>query len=434
MNKIKQHLLNLVAKISSIMKTDVLYLVKGGFWLSLGQGASSLAGLISAYFFANFLSREVYGIYTYCISIIGILCITALQGLSITLIQTTANGKDGFFLPAAKERAKWALIGGFISLGIAVYYFTKHDQALGAAFLIISLFIPIFDPLNSYGAFLTGKKDYKTVAFFNAATRFGPMLFIVPSLFLFPNNLVAILLVYLLAHTSFRALLFWITWKKYHPITLNDQKAMSFGKHLSFVGALGTLAGEIDKVLTFQFLGPAQLSIYSFAILPISQLKKPTSIISTLTLPKMSQRNFEELKKSVPKKMLVYFLFLLPMAVLYVLIAPWAYKIFFPQYMESVIYSQVFVISLLLRPVLLIDQALVSQLAKKAVYITKLAFPALKITLLILLLPRFHLWGVIAASILADFGLLIISYIVLKKSKITEEENSTPIEDPNNLI
>lgn len=422
MNKIKQITDNLISKMSHVMKTDALYLLKGGFWLSLGQIVSSLAGLISAYFFANFLSKEIYGTYTYCISIIGILSITALQGLSVTLIQTTASGKDGFFLPATKERAKWALIGGFISLGMAVYYFTKHDQILGLACLLISFFIPIFDPLNSYGAFVNGKKDYKTVAIFNATTRFGPMIFIVAALFIFPNNLVAILLAYLLSHTGFRALLFFITWKKYHPAEVKDPVAMNFGRHLSFIGALGMIAAEIDKVLVFQFLGPAQLSIYSFASLPISQLKKPTSIIGTLTLPKMSQRNSEELKKSIPRKMLIYFLFLLPLAIIYVLIAPWTYKIFFPQYMEAVVYSQVFAISILLVPVTLINQALVSQLDKKGLYITKLAFPAIKIILLLLLLPRFHLWGVITASILADLGLFIISYVVFKNLKTTYEE------------
>lgn len=391
----------------------MVYIAHGGFWLGIGQFLSSIAGLITAYFFANYFPRETYGIYTYCISWIGLFSLFALQGMNGALIQAVARGKDGLLVPAFWERVKWASLGGVTSLGFAVYYFINGNAMLGWAFVIIALFIPIFDPLNTYTAVVNGHKDYKTLGFYNSVTRLGPMVPIVLILF-FTDHLLLILSVYLLAHTGFRTLLFYLTYRKHRAKAENDPEVIGFGKHLSILNAITLGAGEIDKILVFQFLGPVQLAIYSFAITPISQLKRPTSILGTLTLPKMSGRSLEELQKHMGWKIFVYGLITISMIAGYIIFAPFAFKWLFPQYLDSVPYSQVLALSLLSLPTTLITQAMISQSAKKSLYKTKLALPVIKIFLLLLLLPRLKIWGVILATVIAEIGWSVISFLVFK--------------------
>lgn len=400
-------------------KTDMVYIAHGGFWLGLGQILSSLAGLITAYFFANHFPKETFGTYTYCISWIGLFSLFALKGVNGALIQAIAKGKEGLFIPAFKERIKWSTLGGIVSLGFAIFNFYQGEQTLGWAFLIIALFVPIFDPLDTYSAVINGKKDYKTLGLYNSITRLGPMIPIVLILF-FSKHLLPVLATYLLAHTFFRIWLFWRTYKKYKSAPEKDQETLNFGKHLSVLNALALFAGELDKILIFQFLGPAQLAIYSFATTPISQLKRPTSILSILTLPKMAGRKLEDLQKHMPWKLFVYFVITAAIIIAYMLFAPVAFKILFPEYLDSVRYSQVFALSLLALPTTLITQAMISQSAQKSLYITKLALPIIKIILLLLLLPKFKIWGVITATLIAEISWSIISFVVFKNTKKSE--------------
>jgi O-antigen/teichoic acid export membrane protein len=423
LNSIKQRSVQLLRWTEKWTKTDMVYIAHGGFWLGLGQFLSSLAGLITAYFFANYFPKETYGIYAYCVSWIGLFSLFALQGMNGALIQAIAKGKTGLLIPVFKERIKWALLGALVAFGFAVYYFLKSEPMLGTAFAMIGLFIPIFDPLNTYAAAVNGQKDYRTLGIYNSITRIGPMIPIV-LIILFTDHLILILFTYLSAHTFFRAWLFWRTYRRLNAPKESSPETLRFGKHLSILNAISLAASEIDKVLVFQFLGPVQLAIYSFAVTPIAQLKRPTSILSTLTLPKMSGRKLEELQKHIGWKILVYSLTTISMIAIYIALAPLAFKLLFPQYLESVRYSQFLALSLLALPTTLITSAMISQSAQKSLYKTKLTLPILKISLLLILLPRFQIWGVIAATVLAEIGWSIISFFVFKNTK-PQTQNET---------
>jgi O-antigen/teichoic acid export membrane protein len=425
MNKIKETANKIIFKIGKLLKTDAKYLINGFFWLSLGQILSSIAGLVSAYFFANYFSKENYGILTYCISLLGILNITALYGANASIIRHVARGEDGVFFPIFKERIKWATLGALSSLIFGLWQWHNGNDTLAAALIVIAIFVPIIEPLTCYASLVNGRKNYRLLAVYNTITRFGPMIFIVMALF-FSSKLLIVLLAYLLSHTLFRLMLFIYTLKKYPVKEKNNPDAIKLTRHLSLLGAFGQVSGEIDKLILFHFLGPLQLAVYSFATIPIAQMKKPNSIIGSLMLPKLSQNNLEELKKTLPRKMLIYFLFLLISVCLYILIAPFAYKLLFPQYLGSVFYSQVLAVSILLLPTSFIYQALVSQAAQKELYVSNISSTILKTILLLILIPLFKIWGVIIAVLSSELLLLLLSLIVFKRAK------NNPITHPLN--
>ncbi len=65
MQTLRAKICNFLRWSEKYIKTDMIYLVKGGFWLTLGQIISSVSSLLLVIAFANLLPKETYGIYKY---------------------------------------------------------------------------------------------------------------------------------------------------------------------------------------------------------------------------------------------------------------------------------------------------------------------------------------------------------------------------------
>jgi O-antigen/teichoic acid export membrane protein len=154
------------------------------------------------------------------------------------------------------------------------------------------------------------------------------------------------------------------------------------------------------------------VAVYTFSLRPIKELKKPLGSLNKLTLPKLSQRDPEELKRSIPAKMLKMLAVLIPVTGLYILIAPYFYQLLFPQYIEATAYSQVFALSLLFFPKMLMGQSLTAHARKKQLYILNISTPALKIILLVSLLPFFGIWGAMIAMLATElFNTILLLFL-----------------------
>jgi O-antigen/teichoic acid export membrane protein len=92
--------------------------------------------------------------------------------------------------------------------------------------------------------------------------------------------------------------------------------------------------------------------------------------------------------------------------------APFIYKIFFPQYLNSIPYSQIFAISIVFVSSVLPLSALQAKLAKKELYKFNIIRSILQIILIYFLVKYYDLWGAIIARILMDFiNLLVLSFL-----------------------
>jgi O-antigen/teichoic acid export membrane protein len=139
--------------------------------------------------------------------------------------------------------------------------------------------------------------------------------------------------------------------------------------------------------------------------------------LTKLAFPKISEKKDDKnFKKSLPKKLLKFFLVLIPIVAIYILIAPKFYQLLFPQYTDAIIYSQVFALSLLLFPKRLLGQFLTAQNEKKKLYILSTSANLTKIILLFILLPIYGIWGGIISLIAMEvISLGIVSYFFMIK-------------------
>jgi len=395
-------------------RTDMLYLAKGGLWLSLGDVISAVLGLLTAIAFANLLPQEIYGTYRYILSIAGVLSIASLNRMGTAVTRAVARGFEGSFVPAVKAQQLWSLLGSIGGLAVAGYYFTQDNNTLTVSFLIVALFIPLYRPFVTYSSYFSGKK------LFNISTRYTIISHAISAIVLIvvlylTNNILLILLGYF-APLSISSYTFYrITKSKIQPDSKVSEEALSFGKHLSFLGAITAAIEQLDKILLWHFLGAASLAIYAFALAPVHQMLGFIKLILPLSLPKLAEKTKGDLKKTLPYKLFIMAGTIGIFVLIYIIAAPLLFKILFPQYIESVFYSQIFALGLLTVPRNLISEALNAHGETKKIYILSLTSATFRLPLIIILVGLFGIWGAIYAYIISSFFSLILSAFLFFK-------------------
>lgn len=407
-------------------QTDMLYLAGGGFWLSLGQIVSSVAALLSSIAFANLLPKETFGVYRYVLSVVSILTIPALPGITTAITQAVAKGLDGTIIPALKAKIRWGLLSALASIVVAGYYYINGNNNLMLAFLISAAFLPFMDSFGLYTALLNGQKKFRVMTMYGAITQLAATGSLVTALFL-TKNLALILLTYFASWTLMRYIFAKITIRKFLGNKEVDTGAIAYGKHLSLIKIANIVASYIDRLFVFHFLGAIPLAIYSLAIALPEQIKGLLSIFDNLAFPKFVDRTIEELKKSFKQRFLRLFLLGIFVIVAYIIISPFLYKLFFPKYHEAIFYSQLFVISMLNLSLFHATTALKAQKRIKELYISNLVSPLFQIAIMLLFIVWQGLLGLIIARIISRFfGSLLDTYLFFKIPNDTKPESSPP--------
>jgi len=395
-------------------KTDMIYFAKGGFWLSIGSFVSNVSVFVIAIAFANLLPKEIYGTYKYVISIATMLSFFTLQGMSDSVTQSVARGYEKMFIEVTKTKMKWGLLGGFAGIGVAAYYYLNGNILLATSFAIIALFIPIWNTFNIYNPLLTGRKRFDISFKYHFVSQVFILISIVGALFL-TDNLFILLITYFSSWSLVRIFFYFRTLRIYPLNNKVDSDVVSFGKHLSFAQIISAFAEQLDKILLWHFIGPVGLATYFFALAPVKVLGEPLKNIASLALPKLSTKHVDQIKETLLQKMSILFLLSIPVIAIYIFSAPYIYSLLFPQYLDSIIYSQLFALSLLLAPKMFIRQTLVAQKKKKELYQLQTIVPVVKIGLLLMLLPTYGILGAVVTLILVDFINLLTNLYLFRK-------------------
>jgi O-antigen/teichoic acid export membrane protein len=394
-------------------KTDMIYLAKGGFWLSVQQIVGMGVGLVLSLGMANLVPKESFGVYKYALSIDGILVALTLTGLGTALIPSVVRGFDGALWQAFVVYIKKSFLVFIVGLLGFIYYFINNNTTLSVAFLLIGSLSPIMRGGSLYGAFLQAKKDFQRKSFYGiiATTVVGATM--LGTVFLTSNPAIMVA-VYFASNTLINLSLFMRTNHIYNPDTRKkDPGLVKYGLHLSLMEIIGYVASNIDKVIIFHYLGATQLAIYSFSMAPVEQLQSGKKMLSTLASPKVSARPFEELKKSTPSRAILLAVLGLGLAGVYSVFAPIFYKLLYPQYLESVIYSQIYSLTLVAVSGTLFQEALLAHKKTKELYYHRTIIYIIQIVLFLSVLPRFGLMGLIISHVFVrNFNILLAYYFV----------------------
>jgi O-antigen/teichoic acid export membrane protein len=334
--------------------------------------------------------------------------------MSIAISNATSRGFDNTVHKALSTKMAWGILGSLASIILSTYYFINGNNVLSISFLISALFIPLMESYGIYSSFLQGKKKFGPLTKYYVISQIISVLSIIFTITQ-TKSIFLIILAYFIPWTLTRFIFYKISTQKYSQNKKVDDRAISYGKHLSLMNILSTIANQLDKLLIFHFIGAVGLAVYVIAIAPVEQIKAVFKNGSALLLPKYANQSKEEIKREINRKMLTALFVIAIGAFFYILIAPYLFNIFFSKYPSSIFLSQLFAVSLLFYISFFPNNALQAIEAKRELYKIKVAVSVLQIIFLLIGMYTMGLIGIILARIATRGSELLIAKYMLNK-------------------
>ncbi|MBP6885667.1 MAG: oligosaccharide flippase family protein [Candidatus Pacebacteria bacterium] len=403
--RVKGYLRALVVRTQSLTGTDNLYLVRGGFWTGFGQTLGSILSLAQILVFAHYLSPQDYGTYKYLLSIAGMLGFLTLTGMNTAVTQMTASGVQGALPFSVHLQLKWNTAYFIASIIGSLYYLVQGNTVLSFGLFILGISFPISSALNTYGAYLSGKRDFRTASLYNALGTLTYSILLITATIL-TKNILIIVIAYALG-TLLPGLYFYrrIISASHHPSLSSQMKSQlaTYGGHLSFMNVLATVDQYIDKVLLFQNTGSVQLAVYSLAQAAPERIKSYAKSIAALLLPKMSSRELSTIRPVFYTRILQGASLGFLVSISYWIVAPHLFSFIFPQYLESIAYSRVFMFTTVFTlPNSYIASIFRGKRMLKPLYISSTVGHSLKIILYLFLGSAWGIWGLVWAALITQ--------------------------------
>lgn len=386
-------------------KTDMVYLATTGFWSNAGTIFVSVASFLLYIAFSHFLTKETYGTYQYLLSLGAVVGAFTLTGMKSAVTRSVALGFEGSVHSALIAQLRWGilpLIGAWVG---GAYFLYTGDQTIGWGLILIGVFVPLNNAFSTYGSYLQAKRDFKRGFFYSLWWNIPYYLsvgvaavFFDAALILLGANLIAQAIGLFIAYRH--------TLITYKPNTAVDPKALRYGGHLSIMGLLGSLASQIDNILTFHLLGPAALAIYSFSTAIPDRIGALFKFIPAAAFPKFVGKKPHEIRQGLGYRLLVGTFLSALLAGAYMLITFPLFSIFFPAYIEAVPYSQWYALTLAATMGGVLTNALIAHAHVKTLYLFNTVNPIMQILFQVAGILLFGLAGLIAGRVLTTFFVL----------------------------
>ncbi len=406
MNDLKTSAVRLLRWTERYTKTDMVYLVKGGLNLTIAQGFNSLVIFCMALAYARFVDKESYGTYQFILSLMGIAGAVSLTGLGSAVTRAIAQQKKYSSVFLFWKAILWNSGTAVVALAMAAYYVFQENTVIGSSLLLVSIVGPFFNTFQTYEAPFVGRKLFGTVATLQILRGSIVALALLAAVLLSGNPLV-MFATYLLGHTVVTGAFYLYGHRTFATKNNVDDETseaatneiITTSKNFSVMNVIGKISGELDRILLFHFLGPVQVATYTFALAAPRQIQHINKTLKSLLLSKLSTRDPETLKRTLPRKALLMYIYIIPIIILYIPLAPFLYGFLFPAYVDAAVYSQVYIFVLLFAPLLVLNEALIAHNKQKDLYVISTAVPITRLVLLLALTPFFGIWGVVTASL-----------------------------------
>lgn len=419
-DSIKQKIYNFLRRSEKYTKTDMVYLAKGGFWVAFGQSINSILSLVLIISFANLLPKETYGLYRYILSLAGILNIFTLTGMNSAVARAVAAGNEGALKASVKYQFKWniLMLAAFWVLG--GYYLANENTLFAASFFILGIFVPSTLALNTYGAYLEGKKEFKTASISSVISTLVYVVGILVAILL-GGEVIWLIAAYAGATFASTTFFYIFVLRKFNPpAAATARETLTYGRKLSFIRLIGPITAQLDKIILAHFWGPAQLAIYSLAMAvparAISFIKNWVGI----GFPKFATKTPEEINTVFYRRISQGMFIGGAIAVLYILTAPYLFKYLLPQYMTGVVYSQILAISFIFAmPNRYLSLIFESQKFSRLIFIRSAIQSVIAISLYMVLGILGGILGLVTAHVLNTLTSSIIGIAIWRKNTKT---------------
>jgi O-antigen/teichoic acid export membrane protein len=415
--KFKEFLLKKSEQSTKLLGFDLPYFFKGASWLLISHSSFFVKGFLLSVLFANLLSKEVYGQYTFTLSMLAFAGAFALPGLKSALTQAISRNKDGEYSRSLHRVFRWSLLGSSFLLLVAIYGYIVGREYGMYIFIFLALIFPFYSSSQYFKPFFTGKEKYRQLSLLSSASNLITALFIALSL-IFDLNLFWVIFSSIFTQTLVEGYISFFIAPKYLKNSKIDSKTYEYGKNLSYVQGFAMAFNQSITILITLFLGFEALAIFTILSVIPNQFKSLFGALSPMFIPKLSRQEIEarDLFKQVLKVFALSFVFFL----IYVISSPILFYLFYEPYKEYLFLSILFATSILfILPYMLLEEYFKAKLRNEIKYLYTIP-PLLNIIILLLLLPL-GLLGVVLSRILYRFSLILMALYFLFREKQSKE-------------
>ena len=393
-------------------KTDMIYLFNSMGWVFLGQIMTTVTALVVLVVLANVLSKEVLGEYRLIVSACLMLLAFALPGMNVALPQSIAKKHSGDLDLATRNRIFWGALGSIPATGIGVYYLYIQNFTLGVSFVLVALLIPFFNSFFSFYPYFQGKKEFKKSALLHATGRILFAIGILVIAFITPTT-IALTAGFLILTIGTQFLAYRYAKKDESRHKKNhDPELIPYAKYLTVVGTPSLLAGNFDKFIIGFFLGPVQLALYFVATTFAMESSRIGRILAQAILPKLSEKTEVDIASFLKKILLLEGLLIIGW-IIYALLAPFLFAIFFPAYTEVVGLSILAMLAMLFAPIYVIRSLLIAQKRKTDLRVMLVYSPVIQMLTVVGGIILYGLIGAVTGMLLGLAIELLIGILLL---------------------
>jgi len=407
---------------------DMKYITNNGFWLVLSQIVTGLQTLLITILLANKLSQDTLGEYRLAISALSILLLFSMPGMQTAIMESTPKGFTNNLVIGIKSKIKFGLIGSIVAFAISAYYILSNNTNLALIFISLALFIPFFDSATLYTQQLHSLKKFKRAAIYNIIVKLILLLSLTCTIFLFDVNALVLILLFLISQTALNAFFTKKTISSLEPTPKPcfDTGLIPYAKHLSVMSILLIIATHLDQILVWHFIGATELAVFFMAMAIPQEFLRFASLLPSLAFPKFAVADIAHLRLTLMSKLWKYFAVIVVIVALYILLAPYLFMLLFPTYTNAIIYTQVLALIILQSPFLIIKTFFNATKSIKTLYILSTVFPIIRISLGLVLVVLFGLWGIVSAILIEALLrniFLVMSF--LKERQIDQETHKS---------
>lgn len=417
--EMKKFIESKINNFSKLTGLDLTYFIGGGFWLTFSMLLIAISGIFLSSTFARFLTKDVFGQYSYLMSILGLAGLATLPGMSQAVLQGASENKDGVYRKSIITVFKWSLIGALALILFSIYYFFVNNNNLSVAILISAIVFPINAASNLYISFLSGKKKFRHVAIYGTISQLASILATAFALFVYPSLIV----IALFSAWSTAIVNVCLTFYSFKYIANNsqDNKLITLGFHLSFSQIFMILADYLDRLLIPILLGFTNNAVYAIAILIPMQIHGFLKMFMTLGQPKVSELNSKGLKKGLIVKSLQLEIFTIIIIATYIINSPIIFNILYPNYAgDAILLSQIFSLSLLYFPGNILSLLFIREKTPSAIHTINILYAGFTVVSLFIFIPIFGLIGAIIAKLFCRLLQFILQIYLFSRVEVSE--------------
>jgi O-antigen/teichoic acid export membrane protein len=402
---------SLISKLSNKFHLDLAFLFKNGIWTVLRQVVVLTTSLFLSVAMARLLSQELFGKYQLFLSILSIVAVFSLPGLNTSVTRSVARGYEGSYQKSVRRSLVWSLLGMPILVIVGIYYYKTGDLALGWSLMASAVLFPLMYAHNTWDSFLQAKERFDVAMKYSSIQSVISVLLMLVVVFLSPENLLVIIITYLVLNTYFN-IQWYLSSKKYISNSKVDGETIPYGKFLTKIGVIGIIASQIDKIIVGFFIGPAELAIYSIGLSLSRRIYDFLKSFLSIYTPRISK--FNTLNYS--KYLQIFVIFSL-VGLLSYLLMPLVIRILYTtKYDAAILVGQ---LSIIFLPFFALNSFYKNHILfylknEKVLRQESVIFPVVK---MLLMIPLAAFWGIYGLAFIAGFQYLIDQSLLYWLSK-----------------